>query len=103
MSVAKLPERIIITDDPLRARVLVSHHLEYAVPLVEQGDFFVFTGSYKDVPIAVVSTGIGNDNVTSRFSEMIDHGATEVFYIKAFGSKNEFHAASLKVFEMMTL
>ena len=102
MSTAKIPEKVIITDDPHRARVLIAHHLEYAAPLIEQGDFFVFTGSYNGTPIAVASAGIGNDKVASCFSKLIDHGATEVFYIKAFGSKNEFHAASLKVFEMIT-
>jgi len=81
MSMVKLPERIIITDDPLRARVLVSHHLEFSNLLQENGDFFIFNGSYKGTPMSVVSAGYGKDNLQGSLSLLKQLGAIEVLYI----------------------
>ena len=81
MSMAKLPERIIITDDPLRARVLVSHHLEFSKLLRENGDFFVFNGSYKGTPLSVVSAGCGKDNLQGSLGLIKKLGALQVIYI----------------------
>ena len=78
---AKLPERIIITDDPLRARVLVSHHLEFSKLLRENGDFFVFNGSYKGTPLSVVSAGCGKDNLQESLGLIKQLGAIQVLYI----------------------
>jgi len=81
MSMAKLPERIIITDDPLRARVLVSHHLEFSRLLRENGDFFVFDGSYKSTPLSVVSTGYGKDNLPESLNLLKQLGAIKILYL----------------------
>ena len=97
----KLPSKVIMTDDNQHARMIVAHHLEYDSLLFEQGDVFVSSGSYKDIPVAVVSTGKGSDKIAACLSEIIDLGATEVFYLKAHGSKNEFHLASQRAFEAL--
>jgi len=81
MPIAKVPERIIMTNDTLRARVLVAHHLEHAVPLYEQGDFSVHTGSYNGTPLAVVSTGFGKENVLQCLSQLIENGASQIVYL----------------------
>jgi len=83
MSTAYLPERVIITDDHLRARVLVSHHLESATKLQENGDFFIFSGSYKNTPLSVVSTGSGKDDFIEALSLIKQLGALKVLYISA--------------------
>ena len=81
MSEAKIPQRIIMTDDPLRARVLISHNLEYSVPLIEQGDFFVFSGSYNGTPLAVVSTDFGIDKIPDSLLMLKEQGAMQVVYV----------------------
>jgi len=81
VSTAKLPERVIITDDPLRARVLVSHHLESATQLQENGDFFILSGSYKGISLSVVSSGSGKDNFIEALSLIKQLGALQVLYI----------------------
>ena len=41
------PMRAIITDDPLRIKMLAAHHLDNAVIKHEQGDELVYTGNYR--------------------------------------------------------
>ena len=76
-----LPSRIIITDDPLRAKMLIAHYLEYANLINESGDILLFSGSYKDVPIALASTGFGSSAVLSFLRGIIKPGETEVVYL----------------------
>jgi len=63
--------------------MLNAHHLEYSTPFFERGDALAFTGGYNGVPMAVVSTGFGKDNVLSGIHNVIGLGATEVVYIGA--------------------
>lgn len=86
-----LPGRVIMTDDSLRARMLVSHHLEYAAPVFEQGDFSIYSGSYKDVPLALISTGFGVGEVFYYLCELIELGIKEIIYISACMSTTVAH------------
>jgi len=88
-----LPRRLILTDDPLRAKMLSAHHLEYSTLLYEQGDVLVYSGSYKDVPIVLASTGIGSDAVLSYFEEYKGLGAAEIAYVGACVSTSDKSAA----------
>ena len=82
----RLPHRVILTDDPLRARMLAAHHLEYSQLLYEQGDVLIFSGIYSDVPLAVVSTGFGSGEILSVLDMIGNLGAKEVIYISACAS-----------------
>lgn len=77
----RLPNRVILTDDPLRAKMLAAHHLEYSAPVFEQGDVFAFSGSYNNMPIALLSTGFGNDAIFNYLTEAKRLGATEIVFI----------------------
>lgn len=77
----KMSERIIITDDSLRARMLVAHHLEYSVALHEQGDFLTYSGSYNGVPLVVASTGFDRCDILDCIRKLKDLGATEIVYM----------------------
>ena len=79
--VETLPRRVIVTDDPLRARMLSAHHLEYSTLVYEAGDILVFSGSYKNVPIALASTGFGSGAILSYLHELKELGAAEVVYV----------------------
>jgi len=81
MTTTKIPERVILTDDSIRARVLIAHHLEYSVPLIEQGDFFVFTGKYHGIPLAVVSSGFGNKEFRECLTKLKEMGAKQIVYL----------------------
>ena len=78
-----LPLKVILTDDPLRARMLAAHHLEYSKLLYEQGDVLIYSGSYSGVPLAVISTGFGSGEVVTSLEKLENLGATAVIYIGA--------------------
>jgi len=78
---ATLPERVVLTDDPLRAKMLAAHHLEYSSLVYELGDVLVFSGSYNSVPIAVVSSGFGSGVVLALLGRLKKCGAAKVIYI----------------------
>jgi len=86
-----LPQRVIVTDDPLRARMLSAHHLEYSTLVYEKEDVLVFSGSYKDIPIALASTGFGDSAVLSFVRELKGLGATEIVYIGGCVSTTDRH------------
>jgi len=75
------PGRVILTDDPLRARMLAAHHLEYAVLLYEQEDVLLYSGSYKEHPIALVSTGFGQGAILDYIHDAKRFGVEEILYI----------------------
>ena len=86
-----LPGRVILTDDPLRAKMLAAHHLEYYTLIYELGDVLVYSGSYKNVAIAVVSSGFGSGGVLSCCGELAGLGAAEIIYLGACTSTDEMH------------
>ena len=86
------PKCVIMTDDPLRAKMLAAHHLEYAALRHEQGDIMVYTGSYKETAIAVVSTGFGRDTAAEYLSEAKRLGVKEILYIGECVCASRHHA-----------
>jgi len=76
-----LPKRVIMTDDPLRAKMLSAHHLEYSSHIYERDDVLIYTGSYRDIPIAVVSSGFGSSDVLSCMDLIKELDAEEVVFI----------------------
>jgi Uridine phosphorylase len=71
-----LPRRVILTDNPMRAKMLWAHHLENATTVYEQGENLVYAGSYQDTPIMIISTDC---NTVPNVLEIIN--ATEVIYL----------------------
>ena len=71
-----LPRCVILTDNPMRAKMLWAHHLENAITVYEQGENLVYTGSYGDNAIMIISTG---HEAVPNVLKIIN--ATEVIYI----------------------
>ena len=85
------PGFVIFTDEPLRAKMLVAHHLEYAATIYEQDDISVCFGSYKQAGIAVVSTGFRRDNTAEFLREAKRSGATGLIYLGECVSHSRAH------------
>ena len=79
----RLPLKVILTDDPLRARMLSAHHLEYSEMIYEQGDVLIYSGSYACTPLAVISAGFGSGEVLLSLEKIGNLGVKEVIYIGA--------------------
>jgi purine-nucleoside phosphorylase len=91
--------------------MLVAHHLEYASLVFEQENISINSGSYKDIPLAVVFAGNERSEFLSCLRKLIGNGVLEIIYIDACvshsaryplrsvilasgGSKNLHHRAS---------
>jgi len=69
----------ILTDDPMRAKILVAHHLEYAEPVYENGDVFIYNGSYNGSGISLISAG--STPPPSCVKELKSLGVSGLLYI----------------------
>lgn len=83
------PERVILTDDPLRVRMLAAHHLDNAGSAREQGDAVVYIGSYGQTAIALVAVGLENGAVSEFIRGAGGSGITEVVYIGSCAGTTE--------------
>jgi len=87
--IGEFPGHVILTDDPLRARMLAAHHLESAALLFEQGDIVVYSGSYGNTELTLASAGFGSGALNDFMREALERGADEFLYIGACFSSDE--------------
>lgn len=76
-----IPNSIILTDDPMRVKMLVAHYLESAVLSGERRCLFSYTGKYRGVDIAVISSGFGETAAETVLHEAARLGARDVIYM----------------------
>ena len=57
-----LAENIFIVGDPARA-IRVSEEFDRIDCEISNREYLTFTGSYSGIPVSVIGTGIGTDNV----------------------------------------
>ena len=74
-------KHFVLTDDPLRAKMLVAHHLENAVPVREQGNLLIYLGSYKGTPMTVISSDSNNGEGLLALTGLRSFDAVKVIYI----------------------
>jgi uridine phosphorylase len=65
----QIAKHVILVGDPDRVAV-VSAHFDQIDHKVQHREFLTHTGIYKNVPISVVSTGIGTDNIDIVVNEL---------------------------------
>ena len=58
----QLAENVFLVGDPARA-IRVSHRFDSILCEVKNREYVTFTGSYRGMPVSVIGTGIGVDNV----------------------------------------
>jgi len=85
------PMRAIITDDPLRIKMLAAHHLDNAVIKHEQGDELVYTGNYRRTAVALISAGFEQDAVPEYLRLAKQYGVEEIIYIGECVSASRLH------------
>jgi purine-nucleoside phosphorylase len=76
-----LPAKAIFTDDPLRAKMLVAHHLDHATLVSEQRGMVAYSGDYDGVSTAVISTGFGESALLQWLHEAAACGVKEALYL----------------------
>ena len=75
------PGRLIISDDPMRVKMLAAHHLEYAALMFEDSDELLYFGSYNGIDIALAAAGFGSGAVPEFARRVSESGVEEIIYI----------------------
>ena len=76
----RLPYYAIITDDPMRTRMLSAHWLENTKVLYELRGMIGYTGMYKGAAIALLSAGYGETSALLYLHDACLLGARRVIY-----------------------
>jgi purine-nucleoside phosphorylase len=63
---------ILLPGDPLRARYIAENFLEDVVQVNEVRNMLGYTGSYEDVPISVMGTGMGIPSASIYATELVN-------------------------------
>ena len=79
--ISRLPEKAIITDDPMRVKMLVAHHLDNAVQITENRGMSAYTGMVVDSPVGIYSVGFGVSCTLLYLKEMVELGVRYVLYM----------------------
>lgn len=63
---------ILLPGDPLRAKHIAENFLDDAVQVTEVRNMLGFTGSFQDIPVSVMGTGMGIPSASIYVSELIE-------------------------------
>lgn len=77
----ELPEKVILTDDPARARMIISHYLDNVEILYEHRGMIGCSGEYQGTGMAVISCGFGESTARLYLEESARLGAREFIYL----------------------
>ncbi|MCF7945790.1 MAG: nucleoside phosphorylase [Spirochaetia bacterium] len=79
---------VIIPGDPGRVKRIVDQ-MDQADFLAKNREYVVYTGTYKDVPITVCSSGIGGPAASIAFEELIKLGAKVFIRVGSAGGRQK--------------
>ena len=71
--VGEIAESVVMPGDPLRARYIAENYLEGARLVTEVRNMLGFTGTYRGLPLSVMSHGIGIPSISLYVSELLTH------------------------------
>ena len=76
-----LPSWVIMTDDPMRLKMLAAHWLQNARILYELRGLLGYMGSYNSIDVALVSVGYGEACALMYMHDAVQLGARRVVYL----------------------
>jgi purine-nucleoside phosphorylase len=83
-------ESVLLPGDPLRARHIADHYLTDAKLVTSVRNMLGFTGSYRDVPVSVMGTGMGIPSASIYTTELIQvYGVKNLIRIGSCGALSE--------------
>lgn len=68
----EIADKLILTDDPMRVKMIVANYLENAKCHNEIRSMFGYTGTYNDKKISVQSVGIGAPSMSIYANELLN-------------------------------
>ncbi len=70
----EIPPLVLLPGDPMRARRIAEQFFESPEEVAHKREYWSFKGTYKGVPVAVCSTGIGCPSAAIAIEELIRVG-----------------------------
>lgn len=77
----RFPANAILTDDPMRVKMLVAHHLENAELIGSRRGMTAYAGTYGNAPVAVYSVGFGEASTLAYLQELAENGVEKIVYV----------------------
>lgn len=80
-----IPPSVIVCGDPARAETIATH-LAAVETLSQQREYHVYRGTYREMPVAVASHGVGAPGAAIAFEELIAAGARRLIRVGTCGA-----------------
>lgn len=74
---ADLPQRVLVVGDPARARAVADRFEDRRVVATKR-EYHSYTGTWRGVPVVVVSHGVGSAGAAACFTEVARAGASRI-------------------------
>ncbi len=95
----EIPSRILLPGDPDRARLIAQNFFDDYQEIAHKREYWSFKGTYKGVPVAVCSTGIGCPSAAIAIEELIKVGGRVFVRVGTAGAiDNTLRAGNVVVF-----
>jgi uridine phosphorylase len=95
----EIPPRVLLPGDPDRAKTIATKFFDNPVEIAKKREFWSFKGTYKNVPVAVCSTGIGCPSAAIALEELVKVGCTTFIRVGTSGAiDNSIKTGELVIF-----
>ena len=81
ITVENIPQKVLITDDPMRAAMLSSHYLNDSRLIGDLRGMKAYYGTFKGIPVALISCGFGETAVELYLTEAYGAGGRDFVYL----------------------
>ncbi|MHA1934526.1 MAG: nucleoside phosphorylase [Candidatus Thorarchaeota archaeon] len=84
----EIPPLVLLPGDPDRSKLIAETFFDNPEEVAKKREYWSFKGTYKDVPVAVCSTGIGCPSAAIALEELIKVGCTTFIRVGTAGAIN---------------
>ena len=85
----EIAEYVLLPGDPGRAAMIAHQWLDRAELVMANREFHSYTGTYKDVPVSVISTGLGSPGAIMVVQDLPRLGVKAAIRVGTAGSATE--------------
>ena len=82
----EIPPLVLLPGDPDRAKILAEQFFTNPEEISKKREYWSFKGTYRGVPVAVCSTGIGCPSAAIAIEELIKVGCTTFVRVGTAGA-----------------
>lgn len=85
----EIAEYVLLPGDPSRAAMIAEQWLDEAKLVMANREFHSYTGTYKNIPVSVISTGLGSPGATMVVQDLPRLGVKTAIRVGTAGSATE--------------